>query len=293
VLTFIAVVAAFLLRHPSVPAANWHPFIPHNLGHFGEFGWSGVARGAGVIFFAYIGFDAVSTAAQEAKNPQRDMPMGILGSLVICTVLYIVLGGMLTGVVNYRELNTAAPVALGIKATGVAWGSMVVMLGTFAGLTTTMLVMLLGQSRVFYSMSRDGLLPEWAGRVHPKFRTPWISSIVVGFCVALFASVLPINVLSQLTSIGTLLAFVIVSAGVWLLRVRRPDLPRPFKAPLVPIVPLLGMVIPLLLMLSLPLSTWLRLIVWLIFGMVIYFTYGRKHSRLAQSRNTPGQKSQE
>jgi len=285
VLTFIAVVAAFLLRHPSVPAANWHPFIPPNHGQFGQFGWSGVARGAGVIFFAYIGFDAVSTAAQEAKNPQRDMPLGILGSLVICTVFYIALGWMLTGVVNYSELNTAAPVAMGIKATGVRWGSMVVMLGTFAGLTTTMLVMLLGQSRVFYSMSRDGLLPEWAGRVHPKFRTPWISSIVVGFCVALFASVLPINVLSQLTSIGTLLAFVIVSAGVWLLPLRRPDLPRPFKAPLVPIVPLLGMLIPLLLMLSLPLSTWLRLIVWLIFGMVIYFTYGRKHSRLAQSRN--------
>jgi basic amino acid/polyamine antiporter, APA family len=287
VLTFIAVVAVFLLRDPSVSAANWHPFVPPNHGHFGEFGWSGVARGAGVIFFAYIGFDAVSTAAQEAKNPQRDMPLGILGSLVVCTVLYIALGWMLTGVVNYSELNTAAPVAMGIKATGVSWGSMVVMLGTFAGLTTTMLVMLLGQSRVFYSMSRDGLLPEWAGRVHPKFRTPWISSIVVGFCVALFASVLPINVLSQLTSIGTLLAFAIVSAGVWLLRVRRPDLPRPFKAPLVPLVPLLGMLIPLLLMLSLPLSTWLRLIVWLIFGMLIYFTYGRKHSRLAQSRNSP------
>ena len=284
VLTFIFVVAGFLLRYPSVSAANWHPFIPPNLGHFGEFGWSGVARGAGGIFFAYIGFDAVSTAAQEAKNPQRDMPLGILGSLVICTVLYIALGWMLTGVVNYTELNTAAPVALGIKATGVGWGSMVVMLGTFAGLTTTMLVMLLGQSLVFYSMARDGLLPEWAGRVHPKFRTPWISSIVVGFCVALFGSLLPIGVLSQLTSIGTLLAFVMVSAGVLILRIRRPDLPRPFKAPLVMIVSPLGMLIPLLLMLSLPLSTWLRLILWLILGMMIYFSYGRKHSRLAQSR---------
>ena len=222
VLTFIAVVAAYLLRHPSTAASNWHPFIPPNLGQFGAFGWSGVARGAGVIFFAYIGFDAVSTAAQEAKNPERDMPIGILGSLVICTVLYIGLGAMLTGVVNYKLLNTAAPVAVGIEATGVRWGSIVVMLGTFAGLTTTMLVMLLGQSRVFYSMARDGLLPEWAGRIHPRFRTPWISSIVVGFCVALFASLLPINVLGQLTSIGTLLAFVIVSAGVWILRVRRP-----------------------------------------------------------------------
>lgn len=286
VLTFITVVAGFLIQHPSISARNWHPFVPPNLGHFGHFGWSGVARGAAVIFFAYIGFDAVSTAAQEAKNPQRDMPIGILGSLLICTILYIALGWMLTGVVNYTELNTAAPVALGIEATGVRWGSMVVMLGTFAGLTTTMLVMLLGQSRVFYSMSRDGLLPEWAGRIHPKFRTPWISSIVVGFCVALFGSLLPISVLSQLTSIGTLLAFVIVSAGVWILRVRRPDLPRPFKAPLVPIVPILGMVIPLLLMMSLPLATWLRLIVWLILGMVIYFRFGRKHSRLAQSRNS-------
>jgi APA family basic amino acid/polyamine antiporter len=212
------------------------------------------------------------------------MPIGILGSLAICTVLYIGLGAMLTGVVNYKLLNTAAPVAVGIQATGVRWGSIVVMLGTFAGLTTTMLMMLLGQSRVFYSMARDGLLPEWAGRVHPKFRTPWISSIVVGFCVALFASLLPINVLSQLTSIGTLLAFVIVSAGVWILRVRRPDLARPFKAPLVPLTPILGMGISFALMASLPLSTWLRLIVWLIFGMAIYFGYGRKHSRLAHSR---------
>ncbi len=284
VITFIAVAAAFLYRHPAIAAANWHPFLPPNQGEFGQFGWSGVARGAGVIFFAYIGFDAVSTAAQEAKNPQRDMPIGILGSLAICTALYLALGWTLTGVVNYRQLGTAAPVAMAIQATGVRWGSLVVMLGTFAGLTTTMLVMLLGQSRVFYSMSNDGLLPEWAGRVHPRFRTPWISSIIVGFCVALFASVLPINVLGQLTSIGTLLAFVIVSAGVWILRVRRPDLPRPFRVALVPLVPILGMGVPLLLMLSLPLSTWLRLIGWLILGMVIYFGYGRSHSKLAKAR---------
>jgi basic amino acid/polyamine antiporter, APA family len=284
VLTFIAVVTGFLLHHPEISAANWHPFIPPNLEKFGQFGWSGVARGAGVIFFAFIGFDAVSTSAQEARNPQRDMPIGILGSLVICTILYIALGAALTGVVNYTQLNTAAPVALGIQATGVRWGSVVVMLGTFAGLTTTMLVMLMAQSRVFYSMSRDGLLPEWAGRIHPRFRTPWISSIVVGFCVALFASVLPIQVLSQLTSIGTLLAFVIVCAGVWVLRARRPDLPRPFKTPLVPLVPILGMGISFLLMASLPLNTWLRLVVWLIIGMVIYFTYGRKHSRLARTK---------
>jgi APA family basic amino acid/polyamine antiporter len=237
-----------------------------------------------VIFFAYIGFDAVSTAAQEARNPQRDMPIGILGSLAICTVLYVALGATLTGVVHYTALNTAAPVAVGIQATGVRWGSIVVMLGTFAGLTTTMLVMLLGQSRVFFSMSRDGLLPEWAGRVHPRFRTPWISSIIVGFFVAIIAGVLPISILSQLTSIGTLLAFVIVSAGVWALRVKRPDLHRPFKAPLVwkkfPLTPILGMTISFGLMASLPWSTWLRLIIWLIVGMAIYFGYGRSHSRL-------------
>ena len=286
VLTFIAIVAAYLLRHPGVSAANWHPFIPPNQGSFGAFGWSGIARGAGVIFFAYIGFDAVSTAAQEARNPQRDMPIGILGSLAICTVLYVALGWMLTGVVNYTTLNTAAPVALGIQATGVRWGSIVVMLGTFAGLTTTMLVMLLGQSRVFFSMARDGLLPEWAGRVHPRFRTPWISSIIVGFFVAIIAGVLPIDVLSQLTSIGTLLAFVIVSAGVWALRVKRPDLPRPFKTPLVPVVPIMGILISLGLMASLPWNTWLRLIVWLIAGMAIYFGYGRKHSRLRNPSRT-------
>jgi APA family basic amino acid/polyamine antiporter len=280
VLTFVAIATAYLLRHPQVGAANWHPFIPPNQGSFGAFGWSGIARGAGVIFFAYIGFDAVSTAAQEARNPQRDMPIGILGSLAICTVLYVALGWTLTGVVNYTLLNTAAPVAVGIQATGVRWGSIVVMLGTFAGLTTTMLVMLLGQSRVFFSMARDGLLPEWAGRVHPRFRTPWISSIVVGFFVAIIAGVLPISVLSQLTSIGTLLAFVIVCAGVWALRLKRPSLHRPFKTPLVPLVPILGIGISLGLMLSLPWSTWLRLIAWLIVGMVIYFGYGRSHSRL-------------
>jgi len=280
VLTFVVIASLYLLRHPQVAAANWHPFIPPNQGSFGAFGWSGIARGAGVIFFAYIGFDAVSTAAQEARNPQRDMPIGILGSLAVCTVLYVALGSTLTGVVHYTSLNTAAPVAVGIQATGVRWGSIVVLFGTFAGLTTTMLVMLLGQSRVFFSMSRDGLLPEWAGRVHPRFRTPWISSIIVGFFVAILAGVLPINILGQLTSIGTLLAFVIVSAGVWVLRIKRPHLHRPFKAPFVPLTPILGIVISLGLMASLPGSTWLRLIVWLIVGMVIYFAYGRSHSRL-------------
>jgi APA family basic amino acid/polyamine antiporter len=280
VLTFIGVAALFLFSHPEVATKNWHPFIPPNTGTFGQFGWSGVARGAAVIFFAYIGFDAVSTAAQEAKNPQKDMPLGILGSLAICTVLYIVTALLLTGVLNYTQLNVAAPVADGIEATGVAWGQWLVLVGSIAGLSTVMLVMLLGQSRVFFSMSRDGLLPEWAGRVHPKFRTPYISSITVGIFVAIFAAVIPIGILGELVSIGTLLAFVIVCAGVWVLRRKQPDLPRPFKTPLVPLVPILGMLISFALMAALPLDTWLRMIIWLVIGMGIYFGYGRHHSRV-------------
>jgi basic amino acid/polyamine antiporter, APA family len=282
VLIFIVVAGRYLLAHPSVAAANWHPFIPPNTGAFGEFGWSGIARGAAVVFFAYIGFDAVSTAAQEAKNPRKDMPMGILGSLVICTVLYIATAGLLTGVLKYSRLNVAAPVADGIEATGVAWGQWLVLIGTIFGLSTVMLVMLLGQSRVFYSMSRDGLLPEWAGRVHRRFRTPYISSITVGLFVAIFASVIPIGILGELVSIGTLLAFVIVCAGVWVLRRKQPELPRPFKTPLVPLVPILGILISFALMAALPISTWTRLVVWLVIGLAIYFGYGRHHSRVAR-----------
>ena len=243
----------------------------------------GSGAGAGVIFFAYIGFDAVSTAAQEAKKPQRDMPIGILGSLVICTILYILVSGLLTGVVSYTTLNVPDPVAVGIDHTGVRWGSILVKLGAIAGLGSVMLVMLLGQSRVFFSMSRDGLLPEWAGAVHPRFRTPWISSIIVGIFVAIFASLIPIGILGELVSIGTLLAFVIVCAGVWMLRVRRPDLARPFKTPWVPFVPIMGILVSGLMMASLPGDTWLRLIIWLILGMVLYFGYGRHHSRVQKA----------
>jgi APA family basic amino acid/polyamine antiporter len=282
VLVFIAIAGAYVAKHPSLAAANWHPFIPPNQGSFGEYGWSGIARAAGVIFFAYIGFDAVSTAAQEAKNPQKDMPLGILGSLVICTILYILVSGLLTGIVPYSALNVADPVAVGIDATGVRWGSILVKLGAIAGLGSVMLVMLLGQSRVFFSMSRDGLLPQWAGAVHKKFRTPWVSSITVGIFVAIFAALVPIGILGELVSIGTLLAFVIVCAGVWVLRVRRPDLHRPFKTPLVPLVPILGIIISFALMASLPLDTWIRLFVWLVIGMGIYFGYGRHHSRVQQ-----------
>jgi basic amino acid/polyamine antiporter, APA family len=280
VLVFIAVAAVWVIGHLDQAIANWTPFIPPNTGEFGHYGWSGISRGAAVIFFAYIGFDAVSTAAQESKNPQKDMPVGILGSLVICTVLYIITSGLLTGVVKYDRLDVADPVATGMAATGAVWGKWVVVIGSIMGLSTVMLVMLLGQSRVFFSMSRDGLLPQWAGAVHPRFRTPWISTILVGGFVAVCAALLPIGVLGELVSIGTLLAFVIVCAGVWVLRRRRPEMQRPFRTPMVPLVPILGILISLGLMASLPGDTWLRLIVWLIIGLTIYFTYGRKHSRV-------------
>jgi basic amino acid/polyamine antiporter, APA family len=280
VFTFIAVATAFLLKHPEVAHQNWRVFLPPNTGEFGSFGWSGVLRGAGVVFFAYIGFDAVSTAAQEAKNPQKDMPIGILGSLTVCTILYIVVCGLLTAMVHYSRLNIGAPVSLAIRETGVKWGSYVVNAGALAGLSTVMLVMLLGQSRVFYSMANDGLLWKWAGDIHPRFRTPWKSTAIVGVCVAFVAALVPIGDLGQLVSIGTLLAFVIVCGGVWILRVRRPDLVRPFRTPLVPLIPILGMAISLALMSGLKALTWIRLVVWLVIGMVIYFTYGIKHSKV-------------
>jgi basic amino acid/polyamine antiporter, APA family len=280
VFTFIAVATAFLLKHPEVAHQNWRVFMPPNTGEFGSFGWSGVLRGAGVVFFAYIGFDAVSTAAQEAKNPQKDMPIGILGSLTVCTILYIVVCGLLTAMVHYSRLNIGAPVSLAIRETGVKWGSYVVNAGALAGLSTVMLVMLLGQSRVFYSMANDGLLWKWAGDIHPRFRTPWKSTAIVGVCVAFVAALVPIGDLGQLVSIGTLLAFVIVCGGVWILRVRRPDLVRPFRTPLVPLIPILGMAISLALMSGLKALTWIRLVVWLVIGMVIYFTYGIKHSKV-------------
>src|SRR5579863_5888487 len=283
VLTFIGVAALYLFAHPDVATANWHPFIPPNTGEFGHFGWSGIARGAAVIFFAYIGFDAVSTSAQEAKNPQKDMPIGIIGSLIICTILYIVVAGLLTAIVPYNILNVANPVAVGVDAIGVHWGSIMVNAGVVAGLASVMLVMLFGQSRVLYSMSSDGLLPKWASAIHPRFRTPWITSIVVGCFAAFFASVLTIKDLSELVNIGTLLAFVIVCMGVWRLRVRRPNLQRPFKTPWVPAVPILGALISFGMMASLPLATWLRLIIWLVIGMVVYFGYGRHHSRVQRA----------
>ncbi len=276
---FLFLGISFLLHHPSFTAANWHPFIPP-VNAAGEFGVHGIITGAASVFFAYIGFDAVSTAAQEAKNPQRDMPIGLLGSLVICTILYIAVSLTLTGLVDYHKLNVADPVAMGIDVTGVSWGSLLVKVGAVFGLFTVMLVMLLGQSRVFFSMSRDGLIWSWASAIHPKFRTPWISTIVVGVIVAFLPAVLPIDRLSQLVNMGTLLAFAIVSAGVWILRRRQPDLHRPFRTPFVPLVPILGILSAFYLMISLPLLTWEVLIGWLAIGLAIYFGYSVKHSKV-------------
>lgn len=277
-LVFIGLGAAFLSGHHALATANWHPFIPPNKGHFGEFGWTGVLRGAGIIFFAYIGFDAVSTAAQETKNPSRDMPIGILGSLIICTILYILVAIVLTGLTSYTQLNVADPIALGIDVTGVRWGSFLVKIGAIGGLSSTMIVMLLGQTRVFFTMAHDGLLGKWACKVHPKMRTPYISTMLIGVIVALLAATLPISKLDELTSIGTLFAFTVVSAGVWILRKQQPNLHRPFRTPWVPFVPIMGMVVSLLMMVSLHGLTWEVFLIWLVVGLVIYFSYGRKHS---------------
>jgi basic amino acid/polyamine antiporter, APA family len=278
----VAVVLLFIVGAAhAVDSANWHPFIPPNTGVREEFGWTGVMAGAGLVFFAYIGFDAVSTAAQEAKNPQKDMPIGIIGSLLICTVLYILVSGIATGIVPYQQLNVPDPIALAADRAGLGWMSTLIKLGAIAGLSSVILVMLLGQSRVFYSMSRDGLLPQIVNKVHPKFRTPYITSIVTGVAVAFFAAILPIRDAANLVSIGTLLAFVIVSAGIIVLRVREPNLPRAFKTPAYWIVAPLGAASALYLMISLPWVTWRRLLVWFVLGMIVYFGYGIRNSRLA------------
>jgi basic amino acid/polyamine antiporter, APA family len=263
--------------------SNWTPFIPKNTtGEFGHFGFSGVLRGAAVIFFAYIGFDAVSTAAQEAKNPQRDMPIGILGSLAICTILYVIVSAVLTGIVPYTTLDVPAPLAVAIDATGktLQWLRPLIKIGAIAGLSSVILVMLLGQPRIFFTMANDGLLPKSFSKVHPKFRTPYVTTIVTGVVACFIAGLLPIHILSELVSIGTLLAFTIVCISIIILRKKRPDIPRPFKTPLVPWVPLAGAIICLVQMFSLPIETWDRLIIWMIIGLVIYFTYSRRKSKL-------------
>jgi APA family basic amino acid/polyamine antiporter len=270
-----------------IKGENFTPFIPPNTGEFGSFGWSGIMRAAGVIFFAYIGFDAVSTAAQETKNPQRDMPIGIIGSLAICTLLYVSFATVMTGLVKYTEFRgAAAPVAIAIDATPFGWLKPAVKLAIIAGFTSVILVMLLGQSRVFYAMSRDGLLPRIFSDVHPKFRTPWRSNMLFMVFVSLFSAFAPISVVGHMTSIGTLLAFVIVCAGIIVMRRIQPDLPRPFRTPMVPLVPILGILVCVSMMYSLGVDNWLRLLIWLVIGQVIYFGYSRSHSHLTRSRAT-------
>jgi len=275
VVLVVIVVGAFYV-HP----ANWHPFIPVNTGKFGDFGWSGVARGASTVFFAYIGFDAVSTAAQETKDPGRDMPIGMMGSLAICTVLYIAFALVLTGLLPYTQLGSAAPVADAIGQTPFPILRSAVNIGAIAGLTSVILVMLLGQSRVFYSMSRDGLLPKIFSAVHPTFRTPWMSNILFMVFTGVLGGLLPIKELGEITSMGTLLAFVIVCVGVLVLRRVDPDRVRVFRAPWVPFVPIAGILVCGGMMAALPLLTWEMLMVWLALGMVVYLSYSRFHSHM-------------
>ncbi|MBL8178532.1 MAG: amino acid permease [Bryobacterales bacterium] len=280
----VTVVVIFILVGWSfINQANYVPYIPENTGQSGHFGWSGVLRAAGVVFFAFIGFDAVSTAAQEAKQPQRDMPIGIIGSLVVCTLLYILFAHVLTGMVPYKELDSAAPVAVAIDRTPYQWLKTAIKLAIIAGYTSVILVMLLGQSRVFYSMSRDGLLPKLFSDVHPKYRTPWRSNLLFMVFVGLFAAFAPIQIVGEMTSIGTLFAFVLVSIGILVMRKTHPDLPRPFRTPLVPLVPILGILANLGLMAGLGLENWMRLFIWMALGFAIYFGYSRSRSNLQRS----------
>jgi APA family basic amino acid/polyamine antiporter len=283
VITKLAVILLFIGFGISyIDTANWSPYIPENTGKWGQFGWSGILTGSSVIFFAYIGFDAVSTAAQEAKNPKRDMPISILASLLICTVLYILVAAVLTGMVNYKDLNVPAPIALAIDNTGNAlmWLKPFIKIGAIAGLSSVILVMLMGQPRIFFSMAKDGLLPPVFSKVHSKFRTPHVTTIICGIAAAFFAGIFPINILGELVSIGTLLAFAIVCISILFLRAKHPDAHRPFKTPWVPFVPIAGAVICLGQMAALPLDTWVRLIGWMILGIIIYFSYGIRHSKL-------------
>jgi basic amino acid/polyamine antiporter, APA family len=284
ILTFLAVGIAYL------NVDNWQPFVPPATGD-GKYGWFGVLRAAGVIFFAYIGFDAVSTAAQEAKNPQRDMPIGILGSLGICTVIYVAVALVLTGIVKYTKLNVPYPITLAIESlgTGVAWLRPIINVGAIAGLSSVILVMMLGQPRIFYAMSKDGLLPPMFGKCHPRFQTPWLATILTGLLAMIIAGLFPIGLLGELVSIGTLLAFAIVCAGVFVLRFTDPGIQRPFRTPMFWLVCPLGALFCLALMYGLPRDTWARLIVWMALGFVVYFAYGRRHSKVQNASAAPDQ----
>jgi basic amino acid/polyamine antiporter, APA family len=288
----VAVVVLFIIIgvgyiHP----ANWHPFIPPNTGQFGHYGWSGVMGAAGVIFFAYIGFDAVSTAAQETRNPQRDMPIGILTSLILCTVLYVIVAAVLTGMVSYTKLSVPAPVAFAIdQYPALRWLGLPVKIGAIAGLTSVMLVMTIAQARIFFAMARDGLLWSFFARVHPRFRTPSVATAVTGVCAALIGGLFPVRLLGELVSIGTLAAFVTVCLGILVLRRTRPDLPRPFRTPAPWFTCIAGAVVCSAMMLSLGIATWARLIGWTVLGVLVYVFYGYRHSRL-HARNRVATKS--
>jgi len=285
VVKLTVVVVFILVGWAYIQPANHTPFIPPNTGVFGEFGWSGIVRAAGVIFFAYIGFDAVSTAAQEAKNPQKDMPIGIIGSLAVCTVLYVLFSYVMTGLEHYTHFKgSAAPVAVAIAATPFAWLKTAVKVAIICGFTSVILVMLLGQSRVFFSMSRDGLLPRIFSDIHPKFRTPWRSNLLFMVFVSLFSAFAPISMVGHMTSIGTLFAFVIVCGGIMIMRKTQPGLARPFRTPLVPATPIAGILVCSLMMYGLGWQNWTRLFVWLVIGLCIFFGYSRKHSHLTAAK---------
>jgi APA family basic amino acid/polyamine antiporter len=270
IIGFFLLVGAFYVKPD-----NWTPFAPN--------GWAGISTAAAIIFFAYIGFDAVSTAAEETKDPQRDMPFGIIASLVVCTIIYILVALVLTGMLPWTELNTAEPLATAFSALGMHWTAGVIALGAVIATTSVLVVFQLGQPRIFFTMARDGLLPAWAARVHPKYRTPHITTIITGLAVGLVAGIANIGEIVELTNIGTLFAFILVAIGILILRHTNPDQPRPFRTPWVPVVPVLAIVSCGYLMLQLPRVTWVRFGVWLLVGLVFYFLYGYRRSHLGRA----------
>jgi APA family basic amino acid/polyamine antiporter len=277
----LLVVVIFIFATISfINPSNYSPFLPENTGTFGKFGWSGIFQGASKLFFAYIGFDAVSTTAQECKRPQRDLPIGIIGSLMISTILYIAVAICLTGVVSYKELDVSNPISVGVRATGISWLAVVIEIGAIMGLTSVLLITLMGQPRIFYSMACDGLLPSSFAKIHPKFGTPYITTIITGVICAILSGLLPLDVLSELTSVGTLFAFVLVSIGVTVLRFKRPFATRSFQVPFGPyVIPGAGVVINLLLIFISTSGTIIRMFAWMAIGILIYFAYGRNNSK--------------
>ena len=283
----VTVVIVFIaLGWSHINPDNYTPYIPENTGAFENFGWTGISTGAAVVFFAFIGFDAVSTAAQEAKNPQKGMPIGILGSLIVCTVLYVLFAHVMTGLINYKDFaGDAKPAATAFAVTGYAFLQDALILAILAGYTSVILVMLMGQSRVFYTMAKDGLLPKFFSSVHKKFHTPWKTNLFFLVFVSLFAGFVPVSDLGHMVSIGTLFAFVLVCIGILVLRKSLPDAVRPFRTPFVPFVPIMGVIVCLYLMYSLPSESWIRLFIWMAIGIAIYFAYGKKYSKIREIRD--------